>query len=418
MKILPKPEEVPKKPNKQSSRSLGAWRPPELWFFWYLLRFWQGFQEKYCQKKTKVPEVFGLEVSRILVFFGTSSGFGKVFKKNIARKKPKFQRCSAWRSQEFWFFWYLLRLWQGFQEKYCQKKTKVPEVFGLEVSRILVFLVPPQALARFSRKILQEKNQSSRGVRLGGLKNFVFFGISSGFGKVFKKKYCQKKTKVPEVFGLEVSRILVFLVPPQVLARFSRKILPEKNQSSRGVRLGGLKNFGFFWYLLRFWQGFQEKYCQKKTKVPEVLGLEVSRILVFLVPPQVLARFSRKVLPEKNQSSRGVRLGGLKNFVFFWYLLRLWQGFQEKYCQKKTKVPEVFGLQVSRILVFFGTSSGFGKVFKKNIARKKPKFQRCSAWRSQEFCFFCTSSGFGKVFKKNIARKKPKFQRCSACRSQ
>ena len=39
----------------------------------------------------------------------------------------------------------------------------------------------------------------------------------------------------------------------------------------------------------------------KKNKVSEVLGLEVSRILFFLVPPQVLARFSGKALPEPEE---------------------------------------------------------------------------------------------------------------------
>ena len=105
--------------------------------------------------------------------------------------------------------------------------------------------------------------------------------------------------------------------------------------------------------------------------------MEVSRILFFLVPPQVLTIFSLKTLPEpeevpKNQSlevkilpkpeevpKKGVRLGGLKNFVFFG-------------TQKKNKVSEVLGLEVSPsprppklwvFLVFFGTSSGFGKIF-------------------------------------------------------
>ena len=50
-----------------------------------------------------------------------------------------------------------------------------------------------------------------------------------------------------------------------------------------------------------------------KKKVSEVLGLEVSRILVFVVPPQVLTRFSLKTLPEpeeipKKPKSRGENL--------------------------------------------------------------------------------------------------------------
>ena len=48
----------------------------------------------------------------------------------------------------------------------------------------------------------------------------------------------------------------------------------------------------------------------KKNKVLEVLGLGVSQFLVFLRPPQVLARFSMKTLlkPEevsKKPKSRG-----------------------------------------------------------------------------------------------------------------
>ena len=51
-----------------------------------------------------------------------------------------------------------------------------------------------------------------------------------------------KKTKFQKSWGLETSRTLVFLVPPQVLARFSRKILPEpeevpKKPKSRGENL-------------------------------------------------------------------------------------------------------------------------------------------------------------------------------------
>ena len=52
----------------------------------------------------------------------------------------------------------------------------------------------------------------------------------------------KQKTKVLEVLGLEVSRILVFLVPPHVLAIFSLKTLPKpeevpKKPKSRGQNL-------------------------------------------------------------------------------------------------------------------------------------------------------------------------------------
>ena len=90
---------------------------------------------------------------------------------------------------------------------------------------------------------------------------------------------------------MEVSRILFFLVPPQVLARFSEKYCQnlrryQKNQSLEVKILP------------------KPEEVPKKTqknKVSEVLGLEVSRILVFLVPPQVLARFSGKILPKPEE---------------------------------------------------------------------------------------------------------------------
>ena len=52
----------------------------------------------------------------------------------------------------------------------------------------------------------------------------------------------QKKTKFQKSWGLETSRILGFLVPPQVLTIFSLKTLPEpeevpKKPKSRGENL-------------------------------------------------------------------------------------------------------------------------------------------------------------------------------------
>ena len=92
---------------------------------------------------------------------------------------------------------------------------------------------------------------------------------------------------------MEVSRILVFLVPPQVLTIFSLKTLPEPEEVPKKPKSGG------------------ENLATKKIKVAEVLGLEVSRILVFLVPPQVLPKTSATLI-----------------FLFFFaYLLRFWQGF-------------------------------------------------------------------------------------------
>ena len=45
----------------------------------------------------------------------------------------------------------------------------------------------------------------------------------------------------------------------------------------------------------------EEVQKNKKKKVLEALGLEVSRILVLLVPPQGWARFSRKILPKPEE---------------------------------------------------------------------------------------------------------------------
>ena len=90
---------------------------------------------------------------------------------------------------------------------------------------------------------------------------------------------------------MEVSRILFFLVPPQVLARFSRKILPEpevpKNQSLEVKILP------------------KPEETKKKAKFRRSWAWRSQDF--FVVPPQVLARFSRKILPEpeevpKNQS--------------------------------------------------------------------------------------------------------------------
>ena len=114
------------------------------------------------------------------------------------------------------------------------QKNKVLEVLGLGVSQFLVFLRPPQVLARFS----------------------------------------------PLDFG--------FLVPFQVLAKFSRKILskpeevPKKPKfwRSPGPKTSGTlvflrvfwyllrfwqKRFWFFWYPLRFWHDFIAKTCGKET---------------------------------------------------------------------------------------------------------------------------------------------------------
>ena len=191
--LLPKPEKVPKRPKNKSSRSLGAWRPPELCFFWYLLRFWQGFQEKYCQNLRRYQKNQSLEV-KILP------------KPEEVPKKPK-------------------------------------------------------------------KKQSSRGVRLGGLKNFVFFGTSSGFGKVFKENTARtwggtKKTKKQ---SLEVK---ILPKPEEVpkkpkTTKFKRSPGPKTSENllfffctSSGFGKIFTSRLWFFWYLLRFWHIFLENLAK------------------------------------------------------------------------------------------------------------------------------------------------------------
>ena len=110
VKILPKPEEVPKEPKKTKFRRSWAWRSQEFWFFWYLLRFWQGFQEKYCQNPRRYQKNQSLEV-KIL------PKPEEVPKKN---KKKQKKVLEVSRPQDFWnfgffvFFWYLFRFWQDF----------------------------------------------------------------------------------------------------------------------------------------------------------------------------------------------------------------------------------------------------------------------------------------------------------------
>ena len=93
------------------------------------------------------------------------------------------------------------------------------------------------------------------------------------------------------------------MVPPQVLARFSGKILPEPEEVQEK-------------------QSLEVKILPKPEEVPEKnkkkqsfggLGLGGIIFLVFLVPPQVLARFSGKILPKpeevpKKPKSRGENL--------------------------------------------------------------------------------------------------------------
>ena len=120
-----------------------------------------------------------------------------------------------------------------------------------------------------------------------------------------------------------------------------------KKPSSRGENLA--KTCG----------GTKKTKKTKKTKFRRSWAWRSQEFYFCLVPPQVLTIFSLKTLPEPEEVP--------KNQSLEVKILPKPEEVPKK--QKKSKVSEVLGLEVSRILVFFGTSSGFGKVFKKNIAR-------------------------------------------------
>ena len=131
---MPEPEEVPKKPK---SRDENLPKPEEV-------------PKK--TKKTKVPEVLGpgdLQNFVFFGFFGTSSGFGKIF------------------TSRFWFF----GTSSGFGNIFLKTLPKPEEVSTknkiLQTFFLGVFLVPPQVLERFSPL------------------DFGFFGTSSGSGNMF-----------------------------------------------------------------------------------------------------------------------------------------------------------------------------------------------------------------------------------------
>ena len=127
------------------------------------------------------------------------------------------------------------------------KKNKVLEVLGIGVVRILVFLKPPQVLARFSMKTLLKPEEVSKKPKSRGE------NVAKTLRRSQKNK---KKNKVLEVFKARASQFLFFLRPPQVLARFSMKTLlkPEevskknqkKKQSFGSLQSQGLSIFGFF----------------------------------------------------------------------------------------------------------------------------------------------------------------------------
>ena len=129
--------------------------------FWYLLRFWQGFQEKYCQNLRRYQKNQSLEV-KILP------------KPEEVPKKPK--KTKFWRSPGpktsgtlgFWFFWYLLRFWQGFQEKYCQNPRRYQKNQSLEVK----ILPKPEEVPKKPKKT---KFWRSPGPKTSGTLGFWFF---------------------------------------------------------------------------------------------------------------------------------------------------------------------------------------------------------------------------------------------------
>ena len=87
-------------------------------------------------------------------------------------------KSSAWRAQEFQFFWYLLGFWQNIQGKYCQNLRKYHQY---------------------------QKIKNSRGLELGALKNFHLFDIFSNIGEIFKENLSKseensnKSTSINEI---------------------------------------------------------------------------------------------------------------------------------------------------------------------------------------------------------------------------
>ena len=304
VKILPKPEEVPKKQQKnQSSRSLGAWRPPELWFCWYLLRFWQYFPWKLCQnlrRYQKKPKSRGENLAK------TWGGTKKKQQKNQSSRS-----LGAWRPPELWFFCTSAGFGNIFLENFARTWGSTKKNQSLEVK----ILPKPEEVPKKTQK-------NCGGLGLGGIKNFVFFLYFLRFWQGFPWKLCQNLRKYQKNQSLEVK---ILPKPEEVPKKTKKNKVPEV------LGPGDLQNFGFFWYIRRFWRYFPWKLCQNLRRYQKNQSLEVKilpkpaevpkkpkfwrspgpktsgtlfflvllvlpqvwakTVLFFLVPPQVLARF-------------------------------------------------------------------------------------------------------------------------------
>ena len=142
-----------------------------------------------------------------------------------------------------------------------KRKTEFQKSWGLETSRTLFFLVPPQVLAIFFLKTLPKpeevpKNQSSGGLQAPrllelwfffclfgtssgfGKKGFVFFGTSSGFGTILLPKLEERKIH-PKIRSPEMKDFS--LISNEILEGSHTKENPSKNEKSRNE--GFLFNF-------------------------------------------------------------------------------------------------------------------------------------------------------------------------------
>ena len=161
----------------------------------------------------------------------------------------------------------------------------------------MVFLVPPQVLARFSSL------------------DFGFFGTSSGFGNIFPENLAKTsggtKKKILETSKPKTSETLFFF-----FGGFFG--------TSSGFGKMFISRLWFFWYLLRFWQYFFFlKTLPKPEEVPKKKnsgGLQAPRLLelCFFQSFWYLLRFWQR------------------RFWFFWYPLRFWHDFIAKTCGKET----------------------------------------------------------------------------------
>ena len=118
-------------------------------------------------------------------------------------------------------------------------------------------------------------------------------------------------------------------------------MLPKPEEVSKKPKITGEN-------VAKTWGGF------KKKKVLEVFKARASQVLVVLRPPQVLARFSVKILLKPEEVSKNQRL-------------KVKMLLKPEEVSTKPKNQSLGGLQSQGLSIFgfFETSSGFGRVLNK-----------------------------------------------------